>query len=70
MDAQDNLWVLDSKPSTSGSIFGPDSTAPTGQFKLLKIDTKNNQIARIYTFDDLDKAKSGLNDVRIDLEKI
>jgi len=69
VDAQDNLWVLDSKPSTSGSIFGPDGAAPTGQFKLLKIDTKNNQIARIYTFDDLDKAKSGLNDVRIDLEK-
>lgn len=69
VDAADYLWVLDSKPSTSGAIFGPGGTAPTGQFKLLKIDTKNNQIVRIYTFDDLDKTKSGLNDVRIDVQK-
>ncbi|WP_199768508.1 L-dopachrome tautomerase-related protein [Sphingobacterium sp. HMA12] len=69
VDAADYLWVLDSKPSTSGSIFGPDGAASTGQFKLLQIDTKNNKIMRIYTFDDLDKTKSGLNDVRIDLQK-
>lgn len=69
VDALDYLWVLDSKPSSTGSIFGPSGTATVGQFKLLKINTHTNQIERTYTFHDLDKAKSGLNDVRIDLEK-
>ncbi|WP_400261247.1 L-dopachrome tautomerase-related protein [Sphingobacterium sp. SG20118] len=69
IDAQDNLWVLDSKPSSSGSIFGDSDKPADGQFKLLKINTKTNLVERIYTFDDLDKTKSGLNDVRIDVEK-
>lgn len=69
VDAADYLWVLDSKPSPAGSIFGPDGTTPNGQFKLLKIDTKNNQVVRVYTFDDLDKTKSGLNDIRVDIQR-
>ncbi len=69
VDAQDNLWVLDSKPSSAGSIFGDDEKPSQGQFKLLKIDTKRDQIERIYSFDDLDKTKSGLNDMRIDGKK-
>ncbi|MDR3007700.1 MAG: gluconolactonase [Sphingobacterium sp.] len=69
VDAQDNLWVLDSKPSSAGSIFGNDEKPTQGQFKLLKIDTKKDQIERIYSFDDLDKTKSGLNDMRIDGKK-
>lgn len=69
VDAQDNLWVLDSKPSSAGSIFGDDEKPAQGQFKLLKIDTKKDQIERIYSFDDLDKTKSGLNDMRIDGKK-
>jgi len=69
VDAQDNLWVLDSKPSSAGSIFGDDEKPSQGQFKLLKIDTKKDQIERIYSFDDLDKTKSGLNDMRIDGKK-
>ena len=69
VDAQDNLWVLDSKPSSAGSIFGDDEKPSQGQFELLKIDTKRDQIERIYSFDDLDKTKSGLNDMRIDGKK-
>lgn len=69
VDAEDNLWVLDSKPSSAGSIFGNDEKPNQGQFKLLKIDTKKDQIERIYSFDDLDKTKSGLNDMRIDGKK-
>ncbi|MDM1294217.1 gluconolactonase [Sphingobacterium sp. N143] len=69
VDAQDNLWILDSKPSSSGSIFGATENSSGGQFKLLKVNTKTNQVERIYTFDDLDKTKSGLNDVRIDVQK-
>lgn len=69
VDANDNLWVLDSKPSSSGSIFGSSSKPSAGYFKLLKINTQTNEILRIYTFDDIDKVKSGLNDVRIDVKK-
>lgn len=69
VDANDFLWVLDSKPSPSSSIFGDDGKAAEGQFKLLKINTKTNQIDRIYAFDDLDKTKSALNDIRIDTSK-
>lgn len=69
VDAHDFLWVLDSKPASSGSIFGGEGEAEQGHFKLLKINTKTDQLEQVYTFDDLDKAKSGLNDVRIDVEK-
>lgn len=71
VDARDFLWVLDSKPSPGGSIFGNDGKdkVEEGHFKLLKINLKTNQIERVYTFDDLDKTRSGLNDVRVDTEK-
>lgn len=71
VDAEDYLWVLDSKPAPSGSIFGNSDRENTqkAHFKLLKISTKTNQVEKIYTFDDLDKAKSGLNDVRVDTQR-
>lgn len=69
VDAYDFLWVLDSKPSSSGSIFGDSEKTAYGQFKLLKINTKTNKVERIYYFEDLDKTKSGLNDIRVDVEK-
>lgn len=69
VDADDNLWVLDSKPAASGNIFGNGNKDDTGQFKLVKIDTKTNKVEKVYSFDDLDKSRSALNDVRIDTEK-
>lgn len=69
VDASDFLWVLDSKPAPGGSIFGNAETAVKGQFKLLKINTQTNRVEKVYTFDDLDKAHSGLNDIRVDTEK-
>ena len=70
VDTKDQLWVLDSKPASSGSIFGSDGNdKQTGQFKLVKIDLKSNKVQQVYTFDDLDKEKSGLNDVRVDTDK-
>lgn len=70
IDTDDKLWVLDSKPSSGGSIFGNDGGMPAqGYFKLIKINLKTNTVDRVYTFDDLDKARSGLNDIRIDTEK-
>ena len=69
VDTNDMLWVLDSKPA-GGSIFGKDAAAkPEGYFKLVKINLTTNQVERIYTFDDLDKVASGLNDVRVDTDK-
>ncbi|MCC8407907.1 major royal jelly family protein [Mucilaginibacter sp. UR6-1] len=70
IDTDDKLWVLDSKPSSGGSIFGNNGGMPAqGYFKLVKIDLKTNSVDKVYTFDDLDKARSGLNDIRIDTEK-
>lgn len=69
VDAEDNLWVLDSKPASRGSIFGDSDEVTLGQFKLLKIDLSDDKVVRVYTFDDLDKTVSGLNDVRVDTEK-
>lgn len=71
VDGNDFLWVLDSKPSSGSSIFGNggDDEARQGHFKLLKINLATNQVERIYTFDDLDKVHSGLNDVRVDIQK-
>ena len=68
VDADDNLWVLDSKPGSAGNIFG-DGGAVSGQFKLVKIDTRSDTVEDIYLFDDLDKSASALNDVRVDVEK-
>lgn len=69
VDALDFLWVLDSKPAAKGSIFGDDGTAKQGQFKLVKINTKTDQVDKVYLFEDLDKTTSGLNDVRVDTDK-
>lgn len=68
VDDQDMLWVLDSKPGGGNSVFG-DGEQADGQFKLVKIDLSDNQVKKIYTFDDLPKNRSALNDVRIDNEK-
>ncbi|GAA4806797.1 L-dopachrome tautomerase-related protein [Olivibacter ginsenosidimutans] len=68
VDDRDMLWVLDSKPGGGNSVFG-DSKQAGGQFKLVKIDLKDNQVKKTYTFDDLPKNKSALNDVRIDNNK-
>lgn len=35
----------------------------------MKINTQNDEVERIYTFDDLDKVRSGLNDVCIDTKR-
>lgn len=56
-DDRNNLWVLDSK------------SGKPGYFKLVKIDLATNKVVRFYTFDDLPKDKSALNDVRIDNNK-
>lgn len=69
VDADDNLWILDSKPASSGNIFGTGEKEEAGEFKLLKVNTKSNTVEKIYLFEDLDKEKSALNDVRIDVEK-
>lgn len=70
VDTNDILWVLDSKPSSGGSIFGGSGEkVADGKFKLLKIDLATNKVERVYTFDDLDKAASGLNDMRVDTDK-
>lgn len=69
VDANNFLWVLDSKPSPGGSIFGHKGEAADGQFQLLKINLNTNKVDRVYRFEDLDKRKSGLNDIRIDTEK-
>lgn len=70
VDNKDMLWVLDSKPGKTNSVFGkgtPDVQGP--QFKLIKIDLRDNSVKHIYNFDDLPKEKSALNDVRIDNDK-
>ncbi|WP_087880475.1 L-dopachrome tautomerase-related protein [Parabacteroides sp. Marseille-P3160] len=70
VDVNDFLWVLDSKPSPGGSIFGDSrEKAQEGDFKLLKINLKTNRVDRVYTFEGLDKTRSGLNDIRVDPEK-
>ncbi|UZR96910.1 L-dopachrome tautomerase-related protein [Chondrinema litorale] len=69
VDSEDFLWVLDSKPASKGSIFGDAGKSQEGQFKLVKINTKTDEVAKVYLFEDLDKTASGLNDIRIDTEK-
>lgn len=68
VDQEDNLWVLDSKPSPANSIFGDDKKQELGKFKLVKINTKTNKVEKVYLLDDLDKTRSALNDVRVDLK--
>lgn len=69
VDGDDYLWVLDSKPAPAGSIFGDKGEASQGQFKLLKIDLTTDAVEKVYTFDDLDKSRSALNDVRVDTDR-
>jgi sugar lactone lactonase YvrE len=69
-DDRNCLWVLDSAPAGGASVFGKDKGAATeGKFKLIKIDLADNQVKNIYTFDDLPKDKSALNDMCIDNDK-
>lgn len=65
VDAQDFLWVLDSKAGSAGN--GQAETQ--NRFKLVKINTRTNQVEDTFLFEDLDKSKSSLNDVRVDVEK-
>lgn len=69
VDAEDFLWVLDSKPAASGDIFATGGNEKSGHFKLVKINTQTNRVEDTYLFEDLDKSKSALNDVRVDTEK-
>lgn len=69
VDAEDFLWVLDSQPGLAGNIFADGTGATEGYFKLVKINTKTNQVEDTFLFEDLDKSKSALNDVRVDVEK-
>ena len=67
-DDHNCLWVLDSAPAGSASVFGKNkgNSSKEGQFKLLKIDLTDNKVKQVYRFDDLPKDKSALNDMRID----
>jgi sugar lactone lactonase YvrE len=67
-DDRNFLWVLDSAPAGGAAVIG-NSTSSTGKFKLIKIDLSDNTVKRSYTFDDLPKDKSALNDVRVDNSK-
>lgn len=64
VDRLDDLWVLDSAPAGSASIFG--GTAGEGKFKLIRIDLAENKVERVYDFPDLPKQGSALNDMCID----
>ncbi|MFP5437426.1 MAG: SMP-30/gluconolactonase/LRE family protein [Bacteroidia bacterium] len=68
-DGKGYLWVLDSKPSGSASVFGDDGKKEEGKFKLVKINLKTNKAEKTYFFGGLDKTKSGLNDVRVDTQR-
>lgn len=69
VDSEDKLWVLDSKPSPGGNIFGDGAGENLGQFKLVKINTRTDEVEKVFLFEDLDKSVSALNDVRVDTEK-
>lgn len=69
-DNDNFLWVLDSKPAGSASIFGGSQTQKKdGQFKLLQINLTNNKVVSVYHFEDLPKERSALNDVVVDHDK-
>lgn len=70
VDADNNLWVLDSKPAPGGDIFRTGhQNEKSGIFSLIKINTTTNQVSKVYTFADLDKSVSALNDVRVDTKR-
>jgi sugar lactone lactonase YvrE len=64
VDRLNDLWVLDSAPAGSASIFG--GNAGEGKFKLIRIDLDQNKVERVYDFPDLPKNGSALNDMCID----
>ncbi|MFD0794111.1 SMP-30/gluconolactonase/LRE family protein [Mucilaginibacter litoreus] len=64
-DGMNNLWVLDSAPAGGAAVIG-EGKKKEGKFKLIQISLDNNKVQRIYTFDDLPKNKSALNDMCID----
>lgn len=66
VDANDMLWVLDSKPAPAGNIFRDGNGGDQGAFKLVKINTRTNNVEKTYFFDGLDKQHAALNDVRVD----
>ena len=61
-DDQNNLWILD--PSNPG-----DNATIAAGVKLLKINLTTNKIEHIYRFEDLQRKKIALNDVRIDTKR-
>lgn len=65
-DDKGYLWVLDSKPAGNAALTSTGAAEKEGRFKLVKIKLADNKVEKIYNFGGLDKAKSGLNDVRID----
>lgn len=65
-DDENNLWVLDSAPAGAAAVLSNDNQTKQGVFKLFQIDLATNTVKRTYTFDDLPKEKSALNDVRVD----
>lgn len=69
VDKEGYLWVLDSRPGSAGNIFGDGKGGSEGLFKLVKINTNTNEVEDTFLFEDLDKTKSALNDVRIDTDK-
>lgn len=62
---------MDSKPASKGSISGLNAGGddPNGHFKMLKIDLNTNKVVKNYHFNGLDKSISGLNDMRIDVDR-
>jgi sugar lactone lactonase YvrE len=64
-DDMNFLWVLDSAPGGGAAVIG-DGNSAQGRFKLLKISLDDNKVVKVYTFDDLPKDKSALNDVCVD----
>ena len=59
VDDHDQLWVVDPAAPEMESVEGNGA-------KLVRIDLKNNQVARIYNLTELAGKNSYLNDVRVD----
>lgn len=72
VDTNDHLWILDSKPAASNSIFGNapnNADEQEGKFKLIRFDLSNDSLMQVYNFEGLNKSRSALNDVRVDTDK-
>jgi len=68
-DDKGYLWVLDSKPAGAAALTSTGAAETEGKFKLVKIKLSDNKVEKVYNFGGLDKAKSGLNDVRVDTSR-